>query len=96
MNIPDERESTHGNFMATACTAQRIKIAIEMGENWMVPDREMPPALKEALHMIATKMARIVEGDANEMDHWGDIMGYADLAMRSIKARAALETRLDD
>ena len=34
---------------------------------------------QEALDMIATKMARIVNGDPDKVDNWDDISGYAKL-----------------
>ena len=30
--------------------------------------------------MISTKLARIASGNPNELDHWKDIAGYADLS----------------
>jgi hypothetical protein len=34
---------------------------------------------REALDMILHKIARIVNGNPNETDHWHDIAGYATL-----------------
>ena len=39
---------------------------------------------REALQMIASKLARIASGDANHQDSWIDIAGYAKLAADSI------------
>ena len=82
----NEREATHGDFRRTAHTAQAIKTALENGDAWAWPD--MLPVMREALHMIASKMARIVEGNPNEADHWRDIAGYAELALRVCTAPA--------
>jgi hypothetical protein len=68
-----EREKTHGSFTMTAKVAQEIKEALRWGP------LELKHAQLEALEMIATKMARIVCGNANEKDHYNDIAGYAKL-----------------
>jgi hypothetical protein len=67
---------THGSFQDVAETAQAIKAIIHR-------DPEMAPHQLEALDLIATKIARICNGDPDEPDHWLDIQGYAMLgAMR--------------
>ena len=66
-----ERGKTHGNFDRAAGCAQRMKFLI-----WSYGDH-LSYAQKEALDMIATKMARILAGDASHADHWDDIAGYA-------------------
>lgn len=76
-----DRQKTHGDFGEVAEIAQRIKAIIrpEYESNRLTLDQ------REALDMIATKIARILAGDANEPDHWVDIVGYATLALRSIQ-----------
>ena len=68
----NEREKTHGDWSRTAWTAQQIK------RMWPASDK-LQPGQREALDMIATKIARIVCGNPNEPDHWRDIAGYATL-----------------
>ena len=80
MDILDEREKTHGPFMATAAKAQQLKDAMRGGKNW----DEMDDTQREALQMIASKIARILSGDYNETDHWRDIAGYASLAVQEL------------
>ena len=66
-----ERRKTHGNFDRAAGYAQSMKFFISTyGDH-------LSYAQKEALDMIATKMARILAGDASHADHWDDIAGYA-------------------
>jgi hypothetical protein len=71
------RQTTHGDFAETAAVAQTLKAAMR--------DRaaSLPRAQREALDMIATKLARILCGDANHADHWLDLAGYARLAAAS-------------
>jgi Domain of unknown function (DUF6378) len=70
------RQSTHGDFSETARVSQAIKQALETGPNWHCVTRTE----REALAMIAAKLARIVCGDPHFIDHWNDIAGYAELA----------------
>lgn len=74
----DEREKTHGSFPNVARTAQEIKAALYIGTTYL--KLEIPK--REALDMIATKLARIVNGHSSEPDHWKDIAGYAMLCCR--------------
>ena len=67
------RQNTHGDFGAQSTIAQIIKTALNSGVRW----EDLTYAQKEALHMMAGKMSRIVTGDPNEPDHWDDIGGYA-------------------
>ena len=77
--ILDDRQKTHGDFGEVAVIAQGIKTIIQNNAEFLTSDQN------EALDMIATKIARILSGDANEPDHWVDIVGYATLALRSIQ-----------
>ena len=67
--------------MATAAKAQQLKDAMQGGKNWS----EMDDIQREALQMIASKIARILSGNHDEIDHWRDIAGYANLAVRELK-----------
>lgn len=71
-----ERGKTHGDYSQTAAVAQCIKHALRSVPGW----NELTAVQSESLDLIATKMARIVCGDAREIDHWRDVRGYAGLA----------------
>jgi hypothetical protein len=83
-DIVDKRKRTHGDYRRTARAAQAIKSVLENGDMWKF-DEGFSDLARESLHLIATKMARIVEGDWSEPDHWRDISGYAELVLREIK-----------
>ena len=68
--IIENRASTHGDYAEVSRTAQMIKAAIS---------RNLPDYQREALDLIATKIARISCGNNDEPDHWIDIEGYARL-----------------
>lgn len=82
-NILEERQKTHGPFEDVARTAQQIKWVLTVHPNVV----GMSDVKKEALAMIATKIARIVNGDSDNKDHWRDIAGYAQLVVQSIEEK---------
>jgi len=71
----DERANMYGDYRDVSRVSQSIK-----GAMWGMVDRDALPAYqRESLDMMATKMARIVCGNSNDVDHWLDIEGYARL-----------------
>lgn len=80
MNIEQtlaERGSRYGIFMGHAQVTQDIKNVIRLH----LTARHKPLAFdqQEALDMIAHKIGRIINGDADYADSWHDIAGYAQL-----------------
>lgn len=73
----DERHKTYGIFEDLSKVAVDIKAAVR--ERLRDEPSKLAPDQQEALDMIATKIARIVNGDPNKVDHWTDIAGYATL-----------------
>ena len=72
----DLRAETHGHRPDVAEFSQELKSTFSQQLEWGT----MAPQQREALEMIAVKIARIVKGDPHEADHWADIAGYASLA----------------
>lgn len=70
-----ERASTYGSFTKQAQITQEMKIAMHVSPNYQ--SGALPYDMREALDMIASKMARILNGDFNYADSWHDIAGYA-------------------
>lgn len=83
--ILEERAKTHGSFACVAEIAQQLKDSMRDGCNWASP--EMSSAQYEALEMFASKIARILCGNPNEVDHWRDIAGYAMLIVRELEEK---------
>ena len=73
----NERESTYGSFSNVAEMTQGLLFVMEQ-----YGYKEMPDKHKEALHMICSKMARIVNGNHSHKDSWHDIGGYSALVER--------------
>jgi hypothetical protein len=74
--ILEARGNRYGNYKSVGTTAQLIKDTLRAGDTWNCVGLES----REALEMIASKMARIVNGDPFYKDNWDDIIGYAMLA----------------
>jgi hypothetical protein len=73
-----ERRPQHGPFDRQAELAQRLKFAMQTGDNW----KRLPAPQREALEMVQHKISRILTGDPNLVDHWHDIAGYATLVAK--------------
>lgn len=75
MKILKTRAKTHGDYREVAHTSQTLK------NLWRAHDgfERLSEAQRESLDMIAVKVARILNGNAAEPDHWLDIAGYATL-----------------
>lgn len=80
-NILDERGNRYGDFASNATTTQLIKQAINLGDT----ADKLAFYQRESLEMIAHKISRIVNGDANYMDSWVDIVGYAQLVIDKLQ-----------
>lgn len=78
--VLQERGTRYGEFAGHAVIAQDIKRQLRVG-NW----RDLSPDKKEALDMIAHKIARILNGDPNYADSWVDIAGYAKLVANKLQ-----------
>ena len=70
-----ERGNRYGDFATHAGISQSLKEVMVATPQWA----EMPTYQREALEMIAHKIARILNGDPNYADNWHDIQGYARL-----------------
>ena len=72
-----ERQAQYGCFEDVARTTGKIMEAL--AEVRVGGLDELPYPHRMALYMIASKMARIVNGDFNHKDGWHDIGGYSKL-----------------
>jgi hypothetical protein len=71
----EERGTRYGSFDGHAKVSQGIKRAMAKGRNWPYLAADQ----REALEMLAHKVARILNGDPDYADSWHDISGYARL-----------------
>jgi hypothetical protein len=73
-----QRGERYGDFTNHARICQRLKriMMYELESGWDVLSDDK----KQALEVIADKIARILSGDPEYKDNWHDIQGYAKLA----------------
>jgi len=94
MDIINERAKTHGDYKTTAGWSQSLKDMFRSSGNW----HNLNDGQREALEMIAVKLARLLNGNPQFPDHWDDISGYGKLGADSIERApdlAALEQALN-
>lgn len=82
LEVLKERGATHGDFVVQSGVAQRLKEIVHE-----YTSEALHPIHMEALEMICVKMARILCGNVNEIDHWRDIAGYAQLVVRELEKK---------
>ena len=70
-----ERGNRYGDFADHAKIAQAIQDDMRIGPGWA----RLDDVKRQALTVIADKIARILSGDPNYADNWHDIQGYAKL-----------------
>lgn len=80
-SVLQQRGSRYGEFINNANMSQDLKCIMEQSTNWNSMDNDM----REALHMIAHKIARILEGDYSYDDSWVDIAGYSTLVAERLQ-----------
>ena len=88
-DILAERQKTHGDFYDVAMVAQELKDVLRRGKNWKMLD----DAQREALEMVATKIARILSGNPHEVDHYRDGAGYFQLIVNAYSGAGCDPTR---
>ncbi len=73
--ILKNRGRVYGTFRDNAFLAQALKRS--MADHAQDLGKTFADDQWEALEMIATKISRIVTGNADDLDQWDDIAGYA-------------------
>ena len=73
--IIEARAVRYGDFVTNAGLAQALKAVIIAHPKTCL----LAPHKREALDLICTKIARIVNGDPDYPDSWDDIGGFAEL-----------------
>jgi len=71
-DLLEQRQQTHGDFTDVALVAQATKDIWRAGAGW----KNLSPVQREGLEMIAHKIARIICGNPNHLDHYSDIVRY--------------------
>lgn len=88
MSIEDtlaERFVEYGRFADVADIAQDIKDVYYHSNSY----GKLDSIQREALDMIASKIARILNGNPHNYDSWHDIAGYAELVAEWLKGSSS-------
>jgi hypothetical protein len=81
----EERGARYGAFRDHAVIAQGLQDVMRGTAGWS----RLAPDQKQALSVIADKIARMLNGDPDYIDNWHDIIGYAKLVEDRLNERAA-------
>ncbi|MDY5467348.1 MAG: DUF6378 domain-containing protein [Campylobacter sp.] len=86
-NVLEQRKQTHGDFEKVAKLDTELFVTFNA---YFCSDlsNEQYCAIKMILH----KIARIGCGNAQFIDHWQDIIGYATLVLNELEQRNAIPT----
>jgi len=78
-NILEQRGKRYGSFVGQAHVTDRLSSAIE--DELQKRNKKLLPVQQQAINMIVSKLARIINGDSNYDDNWIDIAGYSQLVV---------------
>ena len=85
--VLEERGKRYGSFNTHAAISQNLKRLLlyraDRDDTYKLEDYQ-----REALEMIAHKLARIANGDPDYDDSWIDIAGYAQLVVDILHERS--------
>ena len=79
----DERGEEYGRYADLSDILESIIEAYTCSRNWV----NMEPYQRVALYMDAMKTARILNGNADNIDSWHDKAGYAELVVKELEWR---------
>lgn len=86
VKLLQSRGETHGKFEDNAHNGQALRELFRASPGWA----SMPEIHREALDMMAGKLARILSGQSLHADHFRDLAGYATLALEACDPDPAL------
>lgn len=84
--LVDERGERYGKFEGLAEVSQRFKDSLHYF--LITRNKYLAPDQQEAMELIFHKFARIINGDADYVDNWKDIAGYATLIADRLEGNA--------
>ena len=73
-----ERQNQYGDFSDVAHLSQGLQSLLSVGS--------FSDVQQEAIQMICSKLARLACGDADHVDSWHDIAGYATLVVKDLES----------
>ncbi len=82
-SILGERKSVHGDIAQQARIVRALKAVFYKHAN----SDTLSDVQLECLDMIFHKISRVGAGNANYLDHWVDIAGYATLVTKDLESQ---------
>lgn len=79
--VLEERGKRYGEFKDHARIAQDLKVVMQGANSW----KTCSDSQKQALEVIADKIARMLNGDPYYEDNWVDITGYSQLVLNELR-----------
>ena len=76
-----DRGRRYGDYMVVSENSQMLKEIFRASKQW----NHLGNFQRESLDMIASKLARIMNGDRFYADNWIDISGYAKLVSQELE-----------
>jgi hypothetical protein len=80
-DIMAERAGQYGDYGVLANISQAMKVFVYTGDSYS----NMPNDMRESLDMIVHKIARICNGNPDNINSWDDIAGYATLVANRLR-----------
>lgn len=84
-DVLDQRASTYGPFKDLSRVAVRLRRVIR--EELEIRQKVLDPDMEEALSMLCSKLARIINGDPTHTDDWLDGAGYLQLVADRLQGK---------
>ena len=81
----NDRRKDYGDFVTLMELSQELQDVMRSRFGWT----RLTGVQREALQMIASKIARILNGNPNLRDNWHDIQGYARTVENSLPKEEA-------
>lgn len=88
--VLQDREKTHGDFEKGAEIFDQLMELVEANR------KKFTKSQRYGLTHIMGKLTRIIGGNANEIDHWRDVAGYATLVAKSLEKAQEGELKVDN
>jgi hypothetical protein len=83
--VLDDRGAKYGPFNNHAAITQQLEDIMRGTEGVPTNWDDLSYSQKEALHMVAHKIGRILNGDPDYVDSWTDIIGYTRLVEKELQ-----------
>lgn len=82
----DARHEVYGKFIELAAVARQLREVIQ--NHLELRGKALDDDMDEALTLICSKIARIVNGSQYHIDNWHDIAGYAQLVADRLRGNS--------